>query len=335
MKKKIFLTGADGFIGSHLVEGLVAAGYKVKALVYYNQDNQIGSLKYINKNILNEVEVVFGDIRDYNLLKKYVKNDCFAVINLAALIGIPYSYDAPHSYFKTNVEGTLNILNIVNELNIERFIQTSTSEVYGNSKIFPIKETFNNYANSPYAASKIAADQLCNSYFASYNTPVSIIRPFNTYGPRQSSRAIIPTVINQLLNKNFKINIGNISTYRDFNYVTDTVNGFIKLLESNQSVFGETFNIGSNFKISIKDISYMIADILGVKIKFNIIKKRIRPKKSEIYCLLADSSKSKKILNWIPEFKKKQGLKEGLKMTVEWFSKNKSFLDYKGEVYVK
>jgi dTDP-glucose 4,6-dehydratase len=320
---KIFVTGSEGFIGSHLVESLLKSGFKIRALVYYNSFNNIGWLSNIKLN--RNIEIIPGDIRDYNFLKNSIKN-CETIIHLAALIGIPYSYEAPQSYVDTNIVGTLNLLQAAKELKIKKIISTSTSEVYGNAKTLPIFEDHINYAQSPYAASKISADQFCNAFYSSYNLPVTIIRPFNTFGPRQSARAIIPTIITQILNGQTKIKVGNIYAKRDFNYIDDLISAYFAILNSKKTV-GQTINIGNNFYISIKDLASLIAKIMNVKISFDVDKKRIRPKRSEVNSLLASNEKAKKILNWKPKFLKEIGLIKGLKITINWF-KDKKNLDY-------
>tara|TARA_B100000787_G_C16191747_1_gene297983 strand:- start:1229 stop:2233 length:1005 start_codon:yes stop_codon:yes gene_type:complete len=333
--KKVFITGADGFIGSHLVEKLVKSKkYKVKALVLYNHMNKYGWLDTIETKVKNKIEIISGDIKDYKLIKNSTKN-CDIIINLAALIGIPYSYDASQSYIETNIVGTHNILNAAIENSTKKIIQTSTSEVFGSySSSQKLNEKSYQYAQSPYAATKIASDQLCNAYFSSYNLPVTIVRPFNTFGPRQSIRAIIPTVINQILDGKKEIKLGNIVAYRDFNYVADTAEAFIEVINSNKNLSGETFNFGSSYQLSIKELVYIIAKIMKVDIKIVKDKTRIRPKKSEVLSLLADSSKAKKTISWKPKYTGKSGLVEGLKLTIDWFKINRNqYQNY--EKYVK
>ncbi len=249
-RNKIFITGAEGFIGSHLTEKLVNEGFSVKALVLYNSFNSNGWLDTIDPKIKKNIEIVYGDIRDQNNIRSYMK-DCEIVFHLAALIAIPYSYISPESYIETNVKGTLNVLLAARDNDIINFINTSTSEVYGSAIYAPIDESHPFQPQSPYSASKISADQISISFFKSFNMPVNIIRPFNTYGPRQSARAVIPTIITQLLNKNKKIKLGDTRPTRDFNYIDDTVSGFISAINVNK--FGETFNIGSNYEVSIKE----------------------------------------------------------------------------------
>lgn len=327
--KKILVTGADGFIGSHLVEKLVTKGYPVKAFVYYNSFNSWGWLDKINKDILNEVEIIPGDIRDFEIVKNAV-SDCQLVFNLAALIGIPYSYLAPSSYVDTNINGALNVLQAAKNKNI-KVIQTSTSEVYGSPLKLPIKETHRLYAQSPYAASKIGADQMALSFYNSFNLPVSILRPFNTYGPRQSLRAVIPTIFTQVLNPKIKkIKLGNIYTTRDFNYIDDTVDGFISTINNNK-IIGKTINLGNSYDISIKKVVELIGKITKIKKEIDSDKKRIRPKKSEVDRLCASNELAKKILNWKPKYVGQKGFEEGLKLTLNWF-KNETSTD-KSENY--
>ena len=318
---RILVTGACGFIGSHLVEKLIKNNYKVRALTYYNPHDNIGCLKYLNKKIFDKIEIINGDVRDYQLIENCTKNTD-AVIHLAALIGIPYSYSAAKSYLDTNVNGTFNILNAANTNKVKKILITSTSEVYGSAKEVPIKETHSLNAQSPYAASKIAADQLALSFFNSFKTPVTIIRPFNTYGPRQSNRAIIPTIINQLINGNKNLKLGNIYPTRDFTYVEDTADAFIKLLKARKTE-GEIINIGSNFEISIKKVLEVLKK--DFKYKFNIIteEKRVRSKSSEVNRLFASNKKAKKIINWSPQYSHIKGFKLGLKKTIEWYTVQK------------
>ena len=275
--KKIFVTGADGFIGSHLVEKLVSKGYKVKALSIYNSFNSWGWLESLPNKILKEVEIVSGDIRDEDLINKLTK-DVEKIFHLAALIGIPYSYNAPRSYIDTNVIGTLNVLNAAIK-NQTKVIHTSTSEVYGTPKKIPIDEKHRLFAQSPYAASKISSDQLALSYFSSFNLPVCVIRPFNTFGPRQSLRAIIPTIITQMLNdKSKEIKLGNTHTTRDFSYISDTVDGFFKTFNKNK-IFGEVINLGTGKEISISSIVKIVGELTKKDKKIIYENKRIRAKK--------------------------------------------------------
>lgn len=324
----IFLTGSEGFIGSHLAERLVKDGHKIKCLVQYNFLNNYGWLETIDKNVLNQIEIVSGDIRDKEFIEKSINKKTEIVFNLAALIGIPYSYHAPQSYIDTNVNGLLNILSVSKKLkNLKSLIHTSTSEVYGTPEKLPITEKHQLSAQSPYAASKIAADHLALSFFKSFKLPIKIVRPFNTYGPRQSTRAIIPTIITQSLQKNI-ISVGSIFPTRDFVYVSDTVNGFIKSI-NNKKIIGEVVNLGTGFEISIKELIAIIGNIIGIKIKIEQSKVRKRPNDSEVKRLVASNKKAKKLLNWSPNYSGKDGLKQGLKQTVNWYKIAKNLRSFK------
>jgi len=328
----ILVTGSEGFIGSHLTEKLVKLGHKVKCTVLYNSFNDYGWLETIDKKVLKEIEICFGDIRDFSFVKKSMKN-CEAVMHLAALIGIPYSYTSPKSYIDTNVIGTLNVLEAAKELNIKKIIHTSTSEVYGSAKFIPITEQHPLNGQSPYSASKIAADQLANSYHLSYGTPLIILRPFNTYGPRQSLRAIIPTIITQILNNSKKINLGSLKPTRDFSYVSDTVSAFVAALKSTNSL-GETINIGSGTEISIKKLAELISKVVNKKIIIASEEKRKRPKKSEVSRLCCSNKKALKLLKWKPQYVGKKGMEIGIKETVEWFKKINNQKKYKSKNFV-
>tara|TARA_B100000579_G_C22789240_1_gene833558 strand:- start:457 stop:1449 length:993 start_codon:yes stop_codon:yes gene_type:complete len=327
---KILVTGAEGFIGSHLVEGLIKKRYKVKALVLYNSFNSLGWIDTLPDKTRKTIEIALGDIRDKEFIDKYLK-DVDVVINLAALISIPYSYQASRSYIDTNVNGLLNILTASLSSKVKQVIQISTSEVYGTPKKIPIKEDFPLNAQSPYAASKIAADQLALSFHKSFGLPVSIIRPFNTYGPRQSTRAIIPTIITQAL-QNKKIEIGSLFPKRDLLFVEDTVNGIIAAIGNKRSL-GKVINLGSGFEISIKDLANKICKILGIKKKLKHSKLRVRPKKSEVQRLLASTKEAKKILRWSPKIKGIKGLESGLTKTILWFKQKKNLKNYKSSNY--
>ena len=328
---KILVTGADGFIGSHLCEKLVKRGHNVKAFVYYNTFNSFGWLDSIEKKIKKSLKIFPGDIRDENLVRKAMKG-CDAVINLAALIGIPYSYNSPKSYFETNVQGTLNILQSAKDYGIKKVIHTSTSEVYGTAKYIPIDENHPLDGQSPYSASKIAADQLAISFYKSFDTPVSIIRPFNTYGPRQSARAIIPTIILQMINGNKKINLGSVKTTRDFSFIDDTVDAYMAAIKATD-VNGEVINLGSGHETSIVDLVKIINTIVKKNCKIITDKKRIRPKKSEVERLLSSNSKAFKKLRWKPKYIGRAGLIKGLTKTIEWFTKKENFSRYKSDIY--
>jgi len=310
---KILITGATGFIGSTLSELLVSKGYNVKAFDRYNINNHWGFLE--NSKYKNNIEVILGDIRDYDSVSNVMKG-CECVIHLAALISIPYSYISPLAYIRTNIEGTYNVLEAAKNNNIKQIIITSTSEVYGKSQYTPMNENHPMIAQSPYASSKIAADQLSLSYFSSFKLPIKIVRPFNTYGPRQSSRAIIPTIINQCLSNNKKIKIGNIKPTRDFTYVDDTCNAFLEILK-NESFFGEIVNVGSNNEISVKEILNKILKILKVNKQIIIESNRKRPKTSEVYQLVCDNNKLLSTTKWRPKIK----IEQGLTKTIKWFKK--------------
>ena len=328
---KILVTGACGFIGSHLVEELVRKNFKVKAFTFYNARGSNGWLDTIDKKILNEIEIVSGDIRDSEFLNNNSKN-INAIFHLAALIGIPYSYHAAKSYIETNIIGTYNVLNAAKINNVSKTIVTSTSEVYGTAESVPILESHSLNAQSPYAASKIGADQLSLSFNKSFDLPVTIIRPFNTFGPRQSARAIIPTIITQLLKNKKQIKLGNLTPTRDFTYVSDTVDAFMKTLKNN-SISGETINIGNKFEISIKDILKIFQDDFDFEFTVKIDKKRVRAKNSEVYRLYASNQKAKKLLKWTPKYQGKSGFKESLKKTILWFKDPKNLKKYNSETY--
>lgn len=327
---RVFVTGSEGFIGSHLVEQLSILNVKVRALVLYNSFNTHGWLDKIENKFKKNIEVVTGDIRDKSSLKSQLKN-CDALIHLAALVGIPYSYNAPDSYVDTNITGTLNLLQTCKDLEIKKIIHTSTSEVYGTPKYLPIDELHPLKAQSPYAATKIAADQLALSFYRSYGLPINIIRPFNTYGPRQSARAIIPTIILQILSGKKVIKLGNIETSRDFTYVKDTVKGIIMSLKLKKN--GEVINLGTGVDYYIKDIAKIIGNLLNIKIKVQIEKKRIRPLESEILKLRSKNLKARKLLKWKPFYTNKNGLILGIKETIDWFKNSEYQKLYKSELY--
>jgi NAD dependent epimerase/dehydratase len=328
---KILVTGADGFIGSHLTEELIRQGYDVKAFVYYNSFNSWGWLDTSPENIKKELEVFAGDIRDPHGVKEAMKG-CDVVLHLASLIAIPYSYHSPDTYIDTNIKGTLNVLQAARELNVNKVVHTSTSEVYGTAQYVPIDENHPLQGQSPYSASKIGADQMAIAFYRSFETPVAIIRPFNTYGPRQSARAIIPTIITQIASGKRKIKLGSLHPTRDFNYIKDTVNGFISVMNHDQSI-GEVINIGSNFEVSIGETAKLIAEVMGVDIGIETDDVRIRPKKSEVERLWADKSKAKALLGWEPAYGGKEGFKRGLKETIEWFTDERNLSRYKADVY--
>ena len=327
---KVLVTGADGFIGSHLVENLISSGYEVKALCQYNSLGTWGWLENISKEIGEEVEIVSGDIRDPYLIEE-ITQGCSTIFHLAALIAIPYSYFAPREYIQTNVTGTCNVLQAALKNKVEHFIHTSTSEVYGTAQFVPITEEHPLSGQSPYAASKIGADQLAFSYYASFDLPLTIIRPFNTYGPRQSARAVIPSVIIQLL-EGQDVHLGKLSPTRDFNFVLDTARGFIASINS-EAAIGEVINLGSNFEISIKDTALLISEVMGKEI--NIIEDdlRLRPEKSEVDRLFASNDKAKDLLKWKPKYSGPDGFKKGLEETCAWFSLEENRSLYKSNLY--
>ena len=331
--KKIVVTGADGFIGSHLVESLVKKGCKITALSMYNSFNTWGWLDRIERRVLDKINVVSGDVRDRRCVEQICRNSDY-IFHLASLIAIPHSYDSPYSYLETNVLGTLNILEYCRQHSVKRLIHTSTSEVYGEYKNIPISELTPQIAKSPYSATKIAADQLAYSYYKTYGIPLSIVRPFNTYGPRQSNRAIIPTIITQIASNKKNINLGSLYPTRDFTYISDTVNGFIKIAEETETI-GEIINIGSGHEISIEDLVKTIKKIMKSDIEVKEDKRRIRPKDGEVNRLRADNKKAKKISGWEPVYKGSRGLEKGLKETVEWFTNLDNLKAYKSSLYNK
>ena len=328
---KVLVTGADGFIGSHLTEALVRLGYHVKAFVLYNSLSSYGWLDHCQKDVFGKFEIYMGDIRDPHGVKKAMEG-CDAVLHLAALIAIPYSYHSPDTYIDTNIKGTLNIMQAARELGVKRIIHTSTSEVYGTARFVPITEDHPLQGQSPYSATKIAADQIAYSFYTSFDLPVVILRPFNTYGPRQSARAIIPTVISQIASGIRELKLGSILPTRDFNFIRDTVAGFIAALESENGL-GEAVNIGSNYEISIGQTVELIAQVMGVDIKVIMDKERLRPKKSEVERLWADNSKAKNLFSWKPEYDGMDGLKRGLSETVDWIVDPENLKHYKSNIY--
>ena len=328
---KILVTGADGFIGSHLVEALVKRGHQVRAFVLYNSFNSWGWLDDVNQSVRDSLDVFAGDIRDPHGVDAAVSGQ-EVILNLAALIAIPYSYHSPDTYIDTNIKGTLNILQAARELGVRRVVHTSTSEVYGTARFVPITEAHPLQGQSPYSATKIAADQLAYSFYASFNLPVVIARPFNTYGPRQSARAVIPTIITQILNGQRSIKLGAVSPTRDFNYVQDTVDGFIAALNSELGL-GEVINFGSNFEISVGDTAQLIAEVMNVEIEIITDEVRLRPENSEVERLWADNAKAKQLLGWQPSHSGRDGFKRGLAKTAEWFSQADNLRSYKADIY--
>lgn len=316
--KTALVTGAAGFIGSHLVEELQKCGYNVKCLTRYNSGGNIGWLSSLDKDNLAELDIAAGDIRDPFFVKSTMTG-CDVVFNLAALIAIPYSYHAPQSYVDTNIGGCLNVVQAARDLGSIHVVQMSTSEVYGSAQYVPIDENHPLHAQSPYAATKIGADQLAMSFHYSFGTPVTIARPFNTFGPRQSTRAVIPTIIVQLLSGAKTIQLGALDTMRDFSYVKDTVRGLIKIAETKESI-GKTVNLGSGYEISVEDTAKLIAELMGKDIQLESHPERIRPQDSEVVRLKADNSLAQELLNWNPDKQGLEGVKFGLKETINWFS---------------
>jgi NAD dependent epimerase/dehydratase len=323
--KRVLVTGADGFIGSHLTQMLVKSGAKVRAISLYNSFNTWGWLEGIPE--LKEIEVITGDIRDPFFTNRVTK-DIDIVFHLAALIAIPYSYIAPASYVDTNVTGTLNVIQAALENGVKRVIHTSTSEVYGTARYAPINEAHPLQAQSPYSASKISADAMAFSYYSAFKLPLTIARPFNTYGPRQSARAVIPTVITQILSGKKSIKLGSLSPTRDFNYVTDTCRGFLAIAESDKTI-GEVVNIGSNFEVSIGDTVNLIKKIMSADIQIETEEQRIRPEASEVERLWCDNTK----INQLTGFKPEVTLEQGLRQTIEWFSEKNNLKNYKADIY--
>lgn len=323
----ILVTGAGGFIGSHITESLVRCGYRVRAFVKYNSMNSWGWLDRAPREIKANLDVFSGDIRDSYSVRNAMKG-CEKVVHLAALISIPYSYSSPEAYVETNVKGTLNILQAARELGIQRVVHTSTSEVYGTAHYVPINEEHPLCGQSPYAASKIGADQLALSFSRSFGTPIITLRPFNTYGPRQSARAVIPTIISQIAAGQKRIRLGSVHTTRDFNYISDTVSGFIAALESSEGA-GETVNIGSNFEITISDTAALIAKLMGSNIEIETDEMRIRPVNSEVERLWADNSRALRMLGWCPSYGGLEGMRKGLQETIDWLSDPSNLAMYK------
>jgi NAD dependent epimerase/dehydratase len=328
---KVLITGADGFIGSHLTEAAVRAGHDVRAFVLYNSFNSWGWLDQCDEDVKGKFSVFAGDVRDPNGVRAALKG-CDAVLHLAALIAIPYSYHSPDTYVDTNIKGTLNIVQAARDLGVSKVVHTSTSEVYGTARFVPITEDHPLQGQSPYSASKIGADQIAMSFYTSFGTPVSIVRPFNTYGPRQSARAVIPTIITQIANGKRQIKLGALHPTRDFNYVSDTVTGFLAALDSERSV-GEVINLGSNYEISIGDTARSIANVMRVEIEIVTDDQRLRPEKSEVERLWAANDKARELLHWQPQYGGLEGFRRGLAETVEWFSNSAHLKSYRSDVY--
>jgi dTDP-glucose 4,6-dehydratase len=329
--KRILVTGADGFIGSHLTEALVRAGHEVRAFVLYNSFNSWGWLDHCGADVKGHFEVFAGDVRDPNGVRTATRNRD-AVLHLAALIAIPYSYHSPDTYVDTNIKGTLNIVQAARELGVGKVIHTSTSEVYGTARFVPITEDHPLQGQSPYSASKIGADQIAMSFYSSFGTPVTIVRPFNTYGPRQSARAVIPTIITQIANGQRQIKLGSLHPTRDFSYVADTVAGFMAALESQRGI-GEVINLGSNFEISVGDTARTIAEVMQTDIEILTDEQRLRPDKSEVQRLLAGNQKARDLLGWQPGYGGLDGFRRGLSETVTWFSNPAHLSSYRSDIY--
>lgn len=325
--KKVLITGADGFIGCHLVERLLDEGAIVKAFVYYNSFNNWGWLDTLSKEVLSKIEIFSGDIRDPYGVKEAMKG-CEVVFHLAALIAIPYSYHSPDSYVDTNIKGTLNIVQAAKELNIEKILVTSTSEVYGTALYVPIDEKHPKQGQSPYSATKIGADHLADSFYRSFNLPVTIVRPFNTFGPRQSARAVIPTIITQLLTGKEEIKLGALHPTRDLLYVKDTVNGFVEIAKSD-SLIGHEVNIATNSEITVGDLAQSLIDIINPNAKIVSDDLRLRPEKSEVERLFGSNLKIIENTNW----KQNYSLESGLRETIEWFKDSNNLKLYKADIY--
>lgn len=328
---KILVTGADGFIGSHLVETLVREGHDVRAFVLYNSFNSWGWLDKCAPDVKGKFEVFAGDIRDPHGVRKAMEG-CDTVYHLAALIAIPYSYHSPDTYVDTNVRGTLNIVQAARDLGVSKVVHTSTSECYGTALFVPITEEHPLQGQSPYSASKIGADQMAMSFYLSFGTPVAIIRPFNTYGPRQSARAVLPTVITQIAAGKRRLELGAVSPTRDFNYVEDSVRGFMAVANSPASV-GEVINIGSNFEISVGDSVKLIAEIMGAEVEIVTDEQRLRPANSEVERLWASNEKAKRLLGWEPAYGGHDGFRRGLSKTIDWFADPENLQSYKTGIY--
>ncbi|MFQ5921934.1 MAG: GDP-mannose 4,6-dehydratase [Anaerolineales bacterium] len=313
--KKVLVTGAGGFIGSHLVEALIGLGTQVRAFVHYNSRNDPGLLTLLPEETLEQVNIIFGDLRDFLAVGQAVAGSD-AVFHLGALISIPYSYQHPTAVAETNVIGTLNVLQACRQAGIERLVHTSSSEVYGNAQTVPIDENHRLQGQSPYSASKIGADKLAESFYCAYDLPVVTLRPFNTYGPRQSDRAILPTIITQALIQD-TVYLGNLETRRDLTYVSDTVDGFLRVAQT-PGVEGETFNLGTGTEVRIQDLAQEIVDLIGRPVDIRVDPLRLRPERSEVQRLCADSSRAGERLGWVPEI----SLQEGLRRTIDWVAEN-------------
>jgi dTDP-glucose 4,6-dehydratase len=328
---RILVTGADGFIGSHLTEALVRAGHDVQAFVLYNSFGSWGWLDRCAPDVVGKFEVFMGDVRDANGVRTAMQG-CDAVLHLAALIGIPYSYHSPATYVDTNVVGTLNVVQAARDLGVRQVVHTSTSEVYGTARFVPITEDHPLQGQSPYSASKIGADHIALSYYLSFGTPVTVVRPFNTYGPRQSARAVIPTIITQIASGRRQIKLGAMTPTRDFNFVDDTVAGFMAALKC-EKAHGEVINLGSNFEISVGDTARVIASQMGADVEWACDEQRLRPEKSEVERLWADNTKAREFLGWTPAFGGVEGFQQGLEQTIAWFREPGNLSAYKADLY--
>lgn len=328
---RILVTGADGFIGSHLTEALVRGGHDVRAFVLYNSFASWGWLDRCAPDVKGKFDVFAGDIRDPHGVRTAMR-DRDVVLHLAALVAIPYSYHSPDTYVDTNVKGTLNVIQAARDLGVAKVVHTSTSEVYGTARFVPITEEHPLQGQSPYSASKIGADQLALSFYSSFGTPVAVLRPFNTYGPRQSARAVIPTIITQLASGKRSVKLGSIHPTRDFNYVSDTVAGFVAAMNSDDAI-GEVINIGSNYEVSIGETAQTIAELMNATIEIVTDDQRIRPAKSEVERLWASNDKAKSMLRWSPEYGGIDGFRKGLGETIEWFTNSGNLGSYKADTY--
>jgi len=331
MVMKILVTGADGFIGSHLTEALVRAGYDVRAFVLYNSFNSCGWLDHCDSEVKGKFEVFAGDIRDPHGVVTAMRG-CEKVLHLASLIAIPYSYHSPDTYVDTNIKGTLNVVQAARQLDVSRVVHTSTSEVYGTARFVPITEDHPLQGQSPYSASKIGADQIALSFYSSFATPVSVIRPFNTYGPRQSARAVIPTIITQIAAGKRLIKLGAVHPTRDFSFVSDTVRGFMAVMSCDKSI-GSVTNIGSGFEISIGNAAHLIAKLMNVEIIIESDDQRFRPADSEVERLFASYAKAEQTMHWRPEYGGIEGFQLGLKQAIDWFVNPNNLLHYKVHEY--
>ena len=327
----VLVTGADGFIGSHLTESLVRLGYTVRAFTYYNSFNSWGWLDNCANDVKGNFEVISGDIRDPYGVRKAVQGTDI-VLHLAALIAIPYSYNSPDAYVETNIRGTLNMLQAARDYDVSKFVHTSTSEVYGTARFVPITEAHPLQGQSPYSATKIGADQIAQSFYSTFNLPVATLRPFNTYGPRQSLRAVIPTIITQIASGVRNIRLGATSPTRDFSFVQDTVDGFISSIKCDEAI-GKVINLGSNFEISIGDTVSEISKLMGAEVTIENDDERKRPENSEVERLWADNTLARDILNWSPKFEGLSGFQNGLQKTIEWFEKPENLTRFKPEIF--